>query len=95
MSVLPNSHPGLIERLGLTRAEVARSVWAVDGQGGRWEGAAALNRILQELGGGWALFAHLHRVPSIARKEEAAYRWVSRNRGRLSRFGVPPEVNDG
>src|SRR5258706_10329156 len=52
IAVRPNQEPGLIERLGLTRDEVSRAAWAVEPGGRKYEGAAAINRALSELGGG-------------------------------------------
>ena len=83
MPVLPNQTPGLLEACGMTRAEADRSAWAVDQAGNRWEGAAAINRAFEELGGVWAVCAWPYRLQPIAGLEEAAYRWVARNRSRL------------
>jgi predicted DCC family thiol-disulfide oxidoreductase YuxK len=76
---------------GLTRAEVDRSAWAIEPGGRRLEGAAALNRVLAELSGGWALLAVPYRQPLVAAAEEAAYRWIAANRHRLAWLGVTPE----
>jgi predicted DCC family thiol-disulfide oxidoreductase YuxK len=50
-----------------------------------------VNRVLRELGGGWRLPALLQRQPRLAAVEEAAYRWIARNRHRLAILGVTPE----
>jgi predicted DCC family thiol-disulfide oxidoreductase YuxK len=70
----------LIERLGLTRDEVGRAAWAVEAGGRRFEGAAAVNRVLRELGGGWALLGALYFIPPIRWVEGAYYRRVARRR---------------
>src|SRR5580704_16441222 len=72
--VRPNQESGLIERLGLTPAEVGRAAWAVEPGGRRFEGAAGISRVLRELGGGWSLAASLYRVAPIRWVEEAYYR---------------------
>jgi predicted DCC family thiol-disulfide oxidoreductase YuxK len=89
--VQANQHPGVLDAHGLTRAEVDRSAWAIEPGGRRLEGAAALNRVLEELGGGWRLLAAVYGVPPLAAAEEAIYRWVAANRERLAWFGVTPE----
>ena len=79
-----NQEPGVLGRYGLTRAEADRAAWTVDSDGRRREGAAAVNRVLDELGGGWRLLAALYRSKPIASLEDAFYDWFARNR---SRFG--------
>jgi len=89
---LPNQAPDLIEQYGLTRAEVDRDAWAIDLAGRKWAGAAAINRVLQELGGGWAWLAALYRFAPMRWIEDRLYRWVVVNRSWLSRFwGTEPE----
>jgi predicted DCC family thiol-disulfide oxidoreductase YuxK len=89
--VLPNQAPGVLAAHGLTRAAVDRSAWAVEPGGRRLEGAAALNRVLLELGGGWRLLALPYRLLPLAVLEEAAYRWFAANRQRFAWLGVTPE----
>jgi predicted DCC family thiol-disulfide oxidoreductase YuxK len=89
--VLPNQAPGVLAAHGVTRAEADRSAWAIEQDGRRLEGAAALNRVLVELAGGWRLLALLYRLRLLAAAEEAAYRWVAANRGRFAWLGVTPE----
>lgn len=86
--------PGALERYGITRAEADRAAWTVDARGNRLEGAAALNRVLDELGGGWKLIALPYRLRPIAAVEEAAYRWFAPRRSRFYRFGVTPECDE-
>jgi len=91
LEVLPNQGPGVLQRLGLTRAEADRAAWLIEPGGQRHEGAAAVSRALELLGGGWRVLALPYRFGPAARLEEAAYRWVARNRHRFARFGVTPE----
>ena len=93
MLVVANQTEGLLDSFGLTREEVDRSVWTVDSAGRRWEGAAAINRVLAEIGGPWSLVASLARVPVMAAVEATIYRAVARNRSRLAIFGVTPECD--
>lgn len=81
---IANQAPGVLERYGLTWAEVERAAWTIDADGRKREGAAAVNRVLEELGGGWRLLAALYRARPIAAVEEAAYRWFAQNRGRFA-----------
>jgi predicted DCC family thiol-disulfide oxidoreductase YuxK len=79
VAVRPNQEPGLIESLGLNREEVDGASWAVDG-GGRFEGAAGINRVLRELGGGWRVLGSLYLVPPVGWLEDRYYRRVARRR---------------
>jgi predicted DCC family thiol-disulfide oxidoreductase YuxK len=79
--VRPSQEAGLIEGLGLTRDEVGRAAWAVEPGGARFEGAAAINRVLRELGGGWRLAARMYGVAPIRWVEDAYYKRVARRRG--------------
>jgi len=87
--VLPNQAPGLRELTDLTKQRVDRSVWAIDTSGRRYEGAAAINRTLEELGR-WRYVAALYRLSLIRRVEERFYHWFARNRGRFARWGITP-----
>ena len=87
VAVVPSQEPGLLERTGLTRAQVDASAWAIDRAGRRYEGAAAINRTLAELGGGWRWLARLYRLPAVRRIQDAGYHWFAANRGRFGRWG--------
>lgn len=87
---LPSQTPGLKERLGLSRAQAARTVWAVTRTGRRYAGAAAFAAVLRELGGAWAGIAALYAVPPLGWLAERAYAWFARHRGRFARWGVRP-----
>ena len=89
-----NQKPGALEPNGVTRAEADRAVWTVDPDGLRLEGAAAINRVLTEIGGGWRAVAALYRVPPVRAAENALYRWFSPRRSRFHRFGVTPECDE-
>ncbi|HET7338744.1 MAG TPA: DCC1-like thiol-disulfide oxidoreductase family protein [Candidatus Dormibacteraeota bacterium] len=91
---IASQKPGALERCGITRAEADRAAWTVDARGNRLQGAAALNRVLDELGGGWKLIALPYRLRPIAAVEEAAYRWFAPRRSRFHRLGVTPECDE-
>jgi predicted DCC family thiol-disulfide oxidoreductase YuxK len=91
--VVANQETGVLARFGVSREEAARAAWAIDSKGRRFEGAAALNRVLTELGGGWLMLAALYGVPPLGAAENALYRWFARRRGRFGRFGVTPECD--
>jgi predicted DCC family thiol-disulfide oxidoreductase YuxK len=78
--VRPNQEPGLITRLGLTREEVARASWVVEPGGRRFEGAAAISRVLRDLGGGWRLLGALYLFRPIGWLEDRYYARVARRR---------------
>ena len=80
ISARPNQEPGLIDSLGLTRAEVGRASWAVEGGGRRFEGAAGISRVLRELGGGWRVLGSLYLVPPIGWLEDRYYKRIARRR---------------
>ncbi len=94
MLVLPNQKRGALERYGITRAEAERSAWAVARDGRRWNGAGAVNRILDEIGGLWRWVGAAYRLAPIAAAEEMAYRWFARNRSKFDRLGVRPECDE-
>ena len=77
--VKPNQEPGLIESLGLTRAEVDRASWAVEGER-RFEGAAGISRVFRELGGVWRVLGSFYLVPGVAWLEDRYYSRVARRR---------------
>jgi len=78
--VRANQEAGLIASLGLTREEVDRAAWAVEQGGRRFEGAAAINRILRELGGSWSVLGSLYSVPPLRWVEDLYYGRVARRR---------------
>ena len=75
-----NQDAGVIETLGLTRAEVDRAAWAVEAGGRKFEGAAAINRVLRQLGGGWSLLGSLYVVLPVRWVEDLYYRRVASRR---------------
>lgn len=87
---LPSQAPGVLAAAGLTHAEADRAAWAFTRDGRRYEGAAAVNRVLRELGG-WRLLALPYAVPPLRWCEEGFYRWFARHRARFARWGVTPE----
>jgi predicted DCC family thiol-disulfide oxidoreductase YuxK len=88
--VIANQKEGILERYGVTREEADRAAWTIDSSG-RLGGAAAINRVLNTLGGVWPALAALYRFPPIAAAEEAFYRWFAKHRSSFHRFGVWPE----
>ena len=86
-----NQRRGVLDRYGITREEADRSAWAIERDGRRLEGAAAINRTLELLGGGWAAAALAYRLRLVAAAEEASYRWFARRRSRFHGIGVTPE----
>lgn len=91
---IANQRRGALESYGITRREADRAAWTVDHEGRRLEGAAAVNRVLRELGGGPRLLAAPYRLAPLAALEEALYRWFAPRRARFARFGIKPECDD-
>lgn len=92
---LPNQTPGILPRFGLTRDQVDRSAWAIDAGGRYYEGAAAVNRVLAELGGFWHALASAYRLPPIRWIEDRVYAWIARNRRFLSALlGTTPACQE-
>ena len=72
-------------------SDVEAAAWAVE-SGRRHRGAAAINRALAELGGGWPVAARLYALPLLGRLQDAAYDWVANHRSLASRlWSDPPE----
>jgi predicted DCC family thiol-disulfide oxidoreductase YuxK len=90
---IANQKQGVLARYGVTREEADRAAWTIDGEE-RLEGAAAVNRVWREMGGGWALVARAYRLRPVAIVEEWVYRWFARNRSSFHRFGVLPECDE-
>ena len=91
---IANQKPRMLERNRVTRDEADRAAWTIDAAGRRLEGAAAINRVLADLGGIWPSVAKLYRFGLVAGAEEAFYRWFARHRSRFHRFGVTPECDE-
>ncbi len=91
---VPSQQAGVLQRYGITRDEADRTALVVGSAGQRLGGAAALNRVLDEAGGGWRAAAKVYRVRPVAFLEEALYRWFASNRSRFSRLGIIPECEE-
>jgi predicted DCC family thiol-disulfide oxidoreductase YuxK len=91
---IANQKSGVLARYGITREEADRAAWAIKKDGKRSEGAAAMNSVLRELGGGWSVVARLYALRPVGAVEEGAYRWLASNRSRFHRFGIRPECDE-
>jgi predicted DCC family thiol-disulfide oxidoreductase YuxK len=88
--LIPSQTPGLLEATRLTRADLDREAWAFERTGRGYAGAAAINRVLRAMGGGWGILALAYALPGIHQCEDAGYRWFARHRGRFARWGSTP-----
>jgi predicted DCC family thiol-disulfide oxidoreductase YuxK len=72
---------------GLTAEDGRRQAWLILPDGRVYGGAAAINRSLR---GVWWLrpFTLLYFLPGLRQLQDAAYRWVARNRSRFP--GITP-----
>ena len=94
MLAVANQRPGVLERYALSREEVERSAWAIDREGRRLEGAAAISRGMTALGGYPSWFAAAYRVRPIGAVEDALYGWFAPRRSRFERLGIRPECDE-
>jgi predicted DCC family thiol-disulfide oxidoreductase YuxK len=91
---IPNQQRGALARYGVSREDADRSAWTIEADGKRSEGAAAMNRVLRQMGGGWSTLARAYDLRPVASVEEVAYRWFAANRSRFARFGASPECDE-
>lgn len=73
--------------VGLTAADGRRQAWLIMPNGQVYGGAAAINMALR---GVWWIrpFTYLYHIPGLRHLQDAAYRWVARNRSRFP--GITP-----
>ncbi len=84
LALWPSQTPGLIEAVGLTRAEVDAAAWAVRPDGSRHQGPAALAAAVDQLWpAGVPVCGTLVRVPIVRRPADRVYAWVAAHRQRL------------
>ena len=76
----PSQTPGVLDDCGLTHQQVAEKAWVIDSSGRRLSGAAAVNRLLEELGGPWRVLSRISRLPFMPAIEERVYGWIARHR---------------
>lgn len=95
MLVVPAQSPGVRDRYGLTSQQTDRAAWAIEPDGRKHRGAAAINRVLAELPPPWPGVAKLYGVPPLRLLEDGVYAVVARTRHWLSYLTrTPPEVGD-
>jgi len=91
--VVPAQSPGVRDRYGLTQTDTNQAAWAIEPDGRKHRGAAAINRALAELDGPWPRVATLYDQRPLRPVEDAVYAVVVRTRGWLSHLTrTPPEV---
>ena len=72
-----------LARLGLCREDVDTAAYWVDGDGRTWRGNLAGARMLQHVGGRWAVVGHLMALPPLSWVGRLAYPVAARYRHRL------------
>lgn len=89
---LPNQTPGVLQAVGLTRAQVDFELWAIDARGVKYGGAQAANLAWYELGGVWRLLSYFYTIQPFKWIEDRVYRWIAEHRPFMSRlFSSVPE----
>ncbi|MFO7767401.1 MAG: DUF393 domain-containing protein [bacterium] len=78
-----------LEQWGLSSGRASKAVWLAMHDGILYGGAEAVNTALALRWWGRP-FLWLYRLPLVGRTEDAVYRWMARNRGRLP--GGPAET---
>src|SRR5258708_30451634 len=87
---IANQKRGVLARYGITREEADRAAWVI-GPDGVWsEGAAAVNRVWRDMGGGWSVLARAYRLWLLAAGEGAVFRLVARDPSSVPLFRRPP-----
>lgn len=75
----------------MSREQADQAVWLIDlAEDRRLRAAAAINRALLELRGGWPWVGRMLALPPLLWLEQAVYRLVASHRGRLARWGILP-----
>src|SRR5258708_31817890 len=87
---IANQKRGVLARYGITREEADRAAWVI-GPDGVWsEGAAAVNRVWRDMGGGWSVLARAYRLWLLAAGWGAGFPWVGRDRASFPPFRGSP-----
>ena len=75
----------------MSREQADQAVWLIDlAEDRRLRAAAAINRALLELRGGWPWVGRMLALPPLLWLEQGGYRLVASQRGRLARWGILP-----
>ena len=83
LEIVPSQRAGVRERFPwLTARHFAESVQLIGPGGVTWQGAAAVERVIDLLPKGW-LITWLFRIPFVRPLAERFYRWFARNRYHL------------
>jgi predicted DCC family thiol-disulfide oxidoreductase YuxK len=82
VSTVPLQASRVPEHAGVSREELAASVYWLDDDGSRCRGAEAANAALSAALG-TAVPLRVYRIPGMRQVQDAVYRWVSANRHRL------------
>lgn len=80
IELVPSQNATVAARFPWIPAEEYQKAVQLIGPGGRtWQGAAAIDQLLQVLPTGW-LFGWIFRLPVVGRLVDRFYRWFARNR---------------
>ncbi|NJK43475.1 MAG: DUF393 domain-containing protein [Pleurocapsa sp. SU_196_0] len=70
--------PTVLERTGLTRAQVRNAAWCKFD--GRWYRGAAAIEVALAVVTGWRWVMAVHRIPGIAQLQNLGYAWIAQHR---------------
>jgi len=90
---IPSQRRGIPATYGLARAQLDREAWAIEPSGRKHRGAAAISRVLAELGPPWSLVGRLYSLPLVRQPEDLVYRWFANHRSSFSWLAVAPECD--
>ena len=82
VEIIALQEPGAPARFGITLDQALEQVWAIDGAGQHFSGAAAVNAVLG-VALGTRIPYYIYRIPGIRHVQDALYRWIAANRYRL------------
>src|SRR5258708_23631698 len=89
---IANQKRGVLARYGITREEADRAAWVI-GPDGVWsEGAAAVNRVWRDMGGGWSVLARAYRLWLLPAGQGEVVRLGSREPHSVPPVRVLPRV---
>ena len=79
VTAVPSQKPGILADLGLSREQAEAAAWAIEPDGRRHRGAAAVNAALAAALG-TALPLRFYGLPGVRSLQDRVYAWVATHR---------------